>query len=126
MALDVSNLNTPKIGKPELPQTDLAKDVVGWDGQDDPAMPLNFPQRRKWFLLGQIAMMNFLSPLTSSLPAPGVSLMDVDFHNTNSLSSSFVISVFVLGMAILDVDVTSYVLTTFRLCHRTLLPSSFK
>lgn len=86
------------LGRPILPQTDTEKGLVGWDGQDDPTMPMNFPRSKKWTLLGLIAAMNFLSPLTSTLPAPGVSEMNIDFHNTNSLLTTFVIPVFVLGM----------------------------
>ena len=86
-----------KIGKPDLPQIDLDEGIVGWDGQDDPAMPMNFSRGRKWGLLGQVAAITFLSPLASSIFAPGVSFMDKDFHNTSTMLSSFVVSVFVLG-----------------------------
>ena len=86
-----------KIGKPQIPETDLDKGIVGWNGQDDPAMPLNFSKRRKWFLLGLVSTITFVSPLASSIFAPGVEFMDKDFHNTSSLLSSFVVSVFVLG-----------------------------
>ena len=85
------------LGKPILPQMNLEQGLVGWDGQEDPTMPMNFPVPKKWLILGLAAGMNFLSPLTSTLPAPGVSEMDLDFHNTDSLLTSFVISVFVLG-----------------------------
>lgn len=94
----IPNASTPAIGKPILPQTNLNMDLIGWDSQDDPAMPLNFPGARKWLFLGLVSAMSFLSPLTSTLPAPGVSLMDIEFHNTSPLLSSFVISVFVLGI----------------------------
>jgi hypothetical protein len=30
-----------------IPVTDLDRGVIGWEGQDDPDMPLNFPQKRK-------------------------------------------------------------------------------
>lgn len=95
------------LGRPLLPQTDLVEDVIGWDGQDDPTMPMNFPGSKKWLLLGLIAAMNFLSPLTSTLPAPGVSEMNIDFHNTDSLLTTFVISVFVLGTRLLS-EVETY------------------
>ena len=86
------------LGMPMLPQTNLDENLVGWNGQDDATMPMNFPGSKKWLLLGLVAGMNFLSPLTSTLPAPGVSEMNIDFHNTNSQLTTFVISVFVLGM----------------------------
>ena len=90
-------LSPLKVGRPDLPQTDLDDGIVGWDGQEDPAMPMNFSKGRKWGLLGQVAAITFISPLASSIFAPGVGFMDKDFHNTSSLLSSFVVSVFVLG-----------------------------
>jgi hypothetical protein len=44
-----------KIGKPKLPQEDFDKGIVGWNGQDDPSMPLNFSKGRKWALVLQIS-----------------------------------------------------------------------
>lgn len=90
-------VDASKIGKPRIPETDLDKGIVGWDGQDDAEMPLNFTKRRKWALLGLVSSITFVSPLASSIFAPGVEFMDRDFHNKSSLLSSFVVSVFVLG-----------------------------
>jgi hypothetical protein len=90
------------IGKPLLPETDLDKGIVGWDGQDDPSMPLNFSKNRKWALLAQISAITFVSPLSSTIFAPGATFMDKDFHNTNSLLSSFTVSVFILGRIFLS------------------------
>lgn len=86
---------------PELvPVTDLDAGVVGWEGQDDPDMPLNFPSRRKWLLLGLISSITLISPLASSMFAPGVSFMDVDLHNTNTTISALTVSIFVLGYVV--------------------------
>ncbi|RDW71563.1 hypothetical protein BP6252_08126 [Coleophoma cylindrospora] len=63
----------------QFPVTDLDRDVVGWDGQDDPRNP---------------------HPLTSSITAPGIPLMDIEFHNTSTILDSFAVSVFVLGFAL--------------------------
>lgn len=40
------------------------------------------------------------SPLTSSITAPGIPLMDIEFHNTSTILDSFAVSVFVLGFAV--------------------------
>lgn len=88
--------STFKIGKPKLPQEDLDKGIVGWNGQDDPSMPLNFSKCRKWALVLQISAITFLSPLSSSIFAPGVVFMDKEFHNTNAFLSSFVVTIPVL------------------------------
>jgi len=78
----------------------LEDDVVGWESQDDPAMPLNFETGRKFLLLFLISAITFISPLASSMFAPGVSFMNEEFGNTSTLLSVFSVSVFVLGYAV--------------------------
>jgi hypothetical protein len=39
----------------KYPETDLDKGIIGWDGQDDPANPKNFPDFTKWCLLGLVS-----------------------------------------------------------------------
>ena len=63
-------------------------------------MPLNFPQQRKWLLLSLISAITLISPLASSMFAPGVIFMDEDFHNTNTTISAFTVSIFVMGYAV--------------------------
>ncbi|OCL04627.1 MFS general substrate transporter [Glonium stellatum] len=82
------------------PEMDLDKGLVGWDGQDDPLNPRNFPDSRKWCLLLLVSAITFVSPLASSMFAPGVSFMDAEFHNTSTILSSFSVSIFVLGFVI--------------------------
>ncbi|KAI9735346.1 MAG: hypothetical protein M1818_006541 [Claussenomyces sp. TS43310] len=84
----------------KIPEMDLDNGIVGWEGQDDPAMPLNFPDRRKWFLLMLLSSITFISPLASSMFAPGVEFMSEEFGNTSAILSSFCVSVFVLGFAV--------------------------
>ena len=84
----------------KIPETDLDNGIVGWDGQDDPQMPLNFPDQRKWTLLGLVSSITFISPLASSMFAPAVSFMDEDFHNTSSALGALTVSIFVLGYVV--------------------------
>jgi multidrug resistance protein len=83
-----------------LPLMNLDDGIVGWESQDDPDMPLNFPMNQKWFLLSLISSITFLSPLASSMFAPGVEFMDADFGNTSTILSAFTVSIYVLGYAI--------------------------
>ena len=94
---EISKEFDPEMPIRKIPESDLDQGIVGWDGQDDPEMPLNFPQNRKMLLLGLIASITFISPLASSIFASGVSFMDEDFHNTSSVLSSLSVSIFVLG-----------------------------
>ena len=86
---------------PEIyPLTDLENNLVGWDSQDDPANPKNFPDGKKWLTLGLVAAITFLSPLASSMFAPGVGFVSKEFNNTSAILASFAVSVFVLGFAV--------------------------
>lgn len=78
---------------------DIENNLVGWESQDDPINPRNFPDNRKWFILGLISAITFLCPLTSSIFAPAVSFMSAEFHNTSQILGAFSVSVFVLGFA---------------------------
>jgi multidrug resistance protein len=84
----------------KLPISDLDNGIVGWESQDDPEMPLNFPDRQKWFLISLLGCITFISPLASSMFAPAVSFMDADFHNSSLLLSSLTVSIFVCGYVV--------------------------
>ncbi|RAL64300.1 hypothetical protein DID88_002192 [Monilinia fructigena] len=94
--------NTPRAKLPPrpLPVSNLAIGIVGWDSQTDPEMPLNFPEPKKWILTGLLASITFISPLASSMFAPGVTFADKEFHNTSLILSSFTVSIFVLGYVV--------------------------
>jgi multidrug resistance protein len=47
-----------------------------------------------------VAAITFLSPLASSIFAPGIPFVNADFHNTSQLLGSFAVSVYVLGFAV--------------------------
>ncbi|KAF2472292.1 MFS general substrate transporter [Lindgomyces ingoldianus] len=88
-----------KLGPETYLLTDLDKGLIGWDHQDDPANPRNFADRRKWFILGLVSAITFLSPLASSIFAPGISFVSRDFHNSSQILGAFSVSVFVLGFS---------------------------
>lgn len=105
--------------EPEIyPLMDMEKGLVGWDSQDDPTNPRlvfpsstimeshanstyrNFTEGRKWFIMGLIAAITFLSPFASSIFAPALPFVNKDFNNTSDILGSFSISIFVLGFAV--------------------------
>ncbi|KAL1857618.1 hypothetical protein Daus18300_010258 [Diaporthe australafricana] len=73
--------------------------IVDWDGPNDPENPLNWPNSRKWTNLILMSLLNIISPLGSSMFAPGVAKILVEFNNTSSLTATFVVSIYVLGFA---------------------------
>ena len=73
--------------------------IVSWDGPDDPQNPMNFPSWKKSLMIGLVSATCFLTPLASSMFAPGVSYLMAEFHSSNKELASFVVSVYVLGFA---------------------------
>ncbi|KAI2616724.1 major facilitator superfamily domain-containing protein [Hypoxylon sp. NC1633] len=73
-------------------------DVIGWD-PDDSAHPYNWPGWRTRLNLTLISCMTFLTPLASSIFAPGVPQLTTEFHSSNPVIASLVVSVYLLGFA---------------------------
>ncbi len=74
--------------------------VIWWDGLEDPQNPLNFTPWVKVVNIAIVSAICFITPLGSSMFAPGVPQLMKEFHSENILLASFVVSVYVLGFAI--------------------------
>ncbi len=74
--------------------------IVDWDGPNDPADPMNFSGSIKSINIGIVSGLTFITPLASSMFAPGVPEIMAEFNSTNTLLAGFVVSVYVLGFAI--------------------------
>jgi len=48
------------IQKEIYPVTNDEDGLVGWEGQDDPMHPRNYPDARKWLILGMVSGITFL------------------------------------------------------------------
>lgn len=83
-----------------IPLSNLDEGVVGWESQDDPAMPLNFPSRKKWLIVGLLSGITLLTPFASSILAPGISNLSKEFGNTNQVIGAMTVSVYLLGYVI--------------------------
>jgi len=73
--------------------------IVSWDGESDPENPMNWPSWRRWVLINLVGFITLMAGLSSSMFAPGVPALMVEFHSDNSTLASFVVTVFVLGFA---------------------------
>ncbi|KAJ4348127.1 uncharacterized protein N0V89_009499 [Didymosphaeria variabile] len=73
--------------------------VVSWDGPDDPENPMNWSYTKKWGTVCLISAITFLTPLASSMFAPGVPEVMSTFDSTNDMLEQFMVSVYVLGFA---------------------------
>jgi hypothetical protein len=85
---------------PRFPETDLSRGIVGWDSQDDPKNPQNFPSGQKWGLLALMSGITFVSPLASSMFSPTVSYVGEDLGVQNETLLSFSISIYLLGYSV--------------------------
>lgn len=94
--------NSKPDNSPKYPLMNLEEGLVGWDGQDDPKNPRNFSPRKKNGLVLLISSITFVSPLASSMFAPALGSLAVDFNVTNETLLSFTVSVFILGYVVRD------------------------
>lgn len=94
-------VRTGSLSSEEEPEDTSPPDpnVVDFDGPDDPEHPLNWPFKKKWGMIILISAITFLTPLASSMFAPGVPDIMREFHSTSNLLAGFMISVYVLGFA---------------------------
>ncbi|OJJ61030.1 hypothetical protein ASPSYDRAFT_148123 [Aspergillus sydowii CBS 593.65] len=81
----------------EKQATDHEVVLVDFDGPDDPENPFNWPTWKKMRQLVLMAFNTFITPLASSMFAPGVAEVMKEFNITSSMLGSFVVSVYILG-----------------------------
>lgn len=98
---DVEKGTSPALG-PTIVEDGKAEqdpDIVDFDGPNDPQNPLNWGFTKKWGMVLLISAITFLTPLASSIFAPGVPEVMRDFGSTNDMLEGFMVSVYVLGFA---------------------------
>ncbi|CAK7202204.1 hypothetical protein SEUCBS139899_004926 [Sporothrix eucalyptigena] len=78
---------------------DADPNVVWWDGPDDPSNPYNWPTWHKALNCVLISALTFITPLASSIFAPGVPALMAEFRSDSNELAAFVVSVYVLGFA---------------------------
>lgn len=82
------------------PQDDeLNPNIVDFNGPDDPDNPLNWGYKKKWGMVSLVSAITFLTPLASSMFAPGVPEVMAEFNSTNDMLAGFMVSVYVLGVS---------------------------
>lgn len=67
--------------------------VIDWDGPDDPEFPRNWSSKKRWSSMAVVALMCFVSPFASTLPAPALPELAAKFGITNSSIAALTISV---------------------------------
>lgn len=74
--------------------------IVWWNGPNDPENPLNFNKITKVLNITIVSAICFVTPLGSSMFAPGVPELMKEFESDNIALASFVVSVYILGFAV--------------------------
>ncbi|KAF2222840.1 major facilitator superfamily domain-containing protein [Elsinoe ampelina] len=83
-----------------LKQAEDDPDVVTWDGDDDPANPLNWPRKKKWTATILVSSFTFISPIASTMIAPSLEEIGEDFNIRSNMMRAFVMSIFLLAYAV--------------------------
>lgn len=91
-------------GDPEKQATEVVdasddENVIWWDGPDDPKNPFNWPTWRKVLTVVLVSALTFVTPLASSMFAPGVPELLREFETSSQELATFCVSVYVLGFA---------------------------
>jgi len=86
--------------EPGLTLTPTDPHIVDWDGPDDPHNPLNWSKNRKGIAVFVLSMLTLVTPLASSMFAPGVPSVMKEFGVASQTLAEFVVSVYILGFAI--------------------------
>ena len=83
------------------PEEEIERDpnIVDFDGPNDPENPLNWKASKKWGMVALISGITFLTPLASSMFAPGVPEVMKTFNSNNDMLAGFMVSIYVLGFA---------------------------
>ncbi|RSL52401.1 hypothetical protein CEP53_008085 [Fusarium sp. AF-6] len=74
-------------------------DIVDLDGPDDSENPMGWPDSKKWLNIILISILTLVTPLGSSMFAPGIPRIMVEFNETSPLVATLVVSIYVLGFA---------------------------
>ena len=92
---DFSNEKALPVVDEKLPAP--PNNIVDWDGPDDPKNPMNWPMSLRWLQVTIVALLTFTTPLASSMFAPGLGLLNEEFHTQSDVLSALALSCYLLG-----------------------------
>ncbi|KAG2038280.1 multidrug resistance protein 4 [Suillus americanus] len=84
-----------------IPDDNLEQEKQSEDEwEHDPVNPRNWPLAKKWTTTAIVALYTFVSPLASSIMAPGLPVVATKFNITNPTILALTLSIFLLSFAI--------------------------
>lgn len=76
-----------------------SSECIVFDGPNDQDDPLNWPSRKKFSIVINVALLSALGQMASSMLAPAATQVIAEFHSEDMTIAVFVVSVFLVGMA---------------------------
>lgn len=95
--LEAGNANAEK--QHEKPIEAADPNIVGWDGDDDPDKPLNWPARKRWLITVTLGFVTLCITFASSVFSTGTVAVAKQF-NVSTEVTTLGTSLFVLGFAV--------------------------
>ncbi|PMD43141.1 MFS general substrate transporter [Hyaloscypha variabilis F] len=74
--------------------------VVDWDGENDPANPMNWPKNKRILQVVFASAITMVTSLAATMVAPGIAQIMEDFHTTNVQIGTLAVSIYLLGFAV--------------------------
>lgn len=74
-------------------------ECIDFDGPNDQDDPLNWPSRKKFSIVVNVALLSALGQMASSMLAPAAQEVITEFRSKDMTTGVFVVSVFLVGMA---------------------------
>ncbi|KAK4225132.1 major facilitator superfamily domain-containing protein [Podospora fimiseda] len=89
------------IKKDQIDEQDDQRDpnVVDWDGPNDPENPQNWPMSKRWGNVAVLSILTIITPLGSSMFAPGIPKIMLEFGSRSTTDATFLVSIYILGFA---------------------------
>lgn len=72
---------------------------IGFDGPKDPDDPMNWPIRKKFSIVTNVALLSALGQMSSCMLAPAAEQVTTEFRTANMTMGVLVVSVFMVGTA---------------------------
>ncbi|CAN3372770.1 hypothetical protein DIURU_004741 [Diutina rugosa] len=79
---------------------DVDPELITWDSVDDPRNPANWSLTKKWIMILFVSLYALVAPMTSSMLSPAMDDIANEFHITNPVVKSMVVSIQILAWAI--------------------------
>jgi len=76
----------------DVSETKINPFIVDWDGPNDPHNPMNWSKGKKTIAIFILSMLTLVTPLASSMFAPGVPSVLKEFSTSSEVLAEFVVS----------------------------------